>query len=170
MSCGNSWPPKHSKMTMSLHRLRRFVAATLFLVLPLQGQAVASMSCHSVQEDRLVLGTQSPHSLQAHPAHHADVSAEGASADHTGHAHSHATPTDHPRDLDGVDSVSTAESGTNMQPSDSCVLCSTCCMLSTALPTHIASHSDLFKAPLPQLAPATMLVGFVPEGLLRPPR
>jgi hypothetical protein len=155
---------------MSLTRLRRFFVVTLLLVLPLQGQAVASMSCHLVQGAGLVSGTPLPAVNQAHAVNHSETAVQVSSADHSGHAHSHATPSNDQLILDGVDSELMPEGNTSTLLTESCALCATCCMLSAALPTHAASHSDLFKSPQPQLLPPALLAGVVPEGLLRPPR
>ena len=131
---------------MSLHRLRQFIAATLFLVLPLQGQAVASMSCHSVQT--AALSAQITATVQ--PAHeHAPATLQATVKE----AHAHHAP---------------IQAGA-AEPA-SCALCVACCMLSTALPKYSDSHSAVFKTPQLQAASPVMFAGVVPEGLLRPPR
>ena len=153
---------------MSLNRLRRFIAATLFLVLPLQGQAVASMSCHSVQTAAAVSAQSPAAAPDVH--HHAHVGVQAAEA-------ASVQPS---AESEGQVPVATAvQSADHHAPIQvgaaepaSCALCVACCMLSTALPNYSDSHSHsaVFKTPQLQAASPVMFAGVVPEGLLRPPR
>lgn len=128
--------------------LRRLFALALLAVLPLQGQATSSMTCHLQAHENVHETTleASPGNTQQH-VHDHHVAAEM----HTGH------------DTLETDSISS-------QPPSSCALCASCCVMAQAL-TPSSGLGLLAAAPLSIfLLDLKQPVSVVLETLLRPPR
>jgi hypothetical protein len=140
-------------ITATLHRLRRFVAALIVLALPLQGQAVASMACHTVSAGHAVGHHHASHNEPTQPIHGAHL------AETVSDRAILVTATD----LPGTPSDSMS--------AESCALCAAGCSVAAPLP---ASHKSISVSITDHQQPtwhiSSAYAGVVLDGLLRPPR
>lgn len=130
----------------------------MVVALPLQGQAAALMTCHSLKtlHEPSSVG---PHVSAAadHEQHHGKL---GQDTQHIEHGQA-----DNPHLAFQAGQVHTEGTGAS-----SCALCSAFCTMAVGLSQAGAQHTLEFRPPsLPQTT-ASVYVGVVLDGLLRPPR
>ena len=165
--------------TTTWKRLHRFFAVLVVLALPLQGQAVASMSCHTLPAGLAASQPMSAagmgHSnqqtvvhLHEHAAGHHQVSTP-ASNPLTND--SHVTNAAHPQSVALAEPTDLPISPSDMMNAESCALCAAGCSVAAPLPTVYKSVSP---SPSDRQQPAWLITsaytGVVLDGLLRPPR
>ena len=139
--------------------IRRLICALMVLTLPLQGQAVASMSCHQLPQ-------QSHQHLHAAPASEQAAQMQAGEMFHQhadGKTHVHSKPAvTHSKAVD-------ASSEPAAQADDLCAACASCCSISALAPKIIS-----FEHPQVSLAidagTASLHPSIEPDRLLRPPR
>jgi hypothetical protein len=136
---------------MSL-KIRRLLAVLLLAALPLQGQAVAAMSCHS-SADSAELVSQAV----LHEKSHA----------HDSHAHSHPAP-DVIFKAEGVHHTSGTEPAAQL--ASSCALCAASCAMAHVIPVSVESSFPQLESSSITLSSTPRYSSVVLEGLLRPPR
>ena len=164
--------------TATWKRLHRFFAVLIVLALPLQGQAVASMSCHTMPTglaaSKATSTVRMGHSHQQAPVHQHDHAVMHHHANHQ--ESSQSIHGDHQANL-ALDSAvfvtATDLPGTPIDPmnADTCALCAAGCSMAAPLP---AFHKSLPPSTTDHQQPAwhisSAYVGVVLDGLLRPPR
>lgn len=145
--------------------IRRLICTLMVLALPLQGQAVASMSCHQLPQ-------------QSHQQHHAVKSpGQAAQAQAAAILHQHADGKTHVHAKPNADTkvaalnagATDASSESAAQSADLCAACASCCSVSALTPKIIS-----FEHPRVSLAidagAASLHPSIEPDRLLRPPR
>lgn len=137
-------------------RLKVLVLWFLILALPLQGFAAAvRMSCMPSQQQLLTIQSQAHvHSM------HSDALV----------AHDHSAMEHADANTDGHHSHSSDSASSHKHTSAFCHTCGGCCIGSFALPSQVtwALPTSGLSAETPR--PATLLAGFIPDSLDRPPR
>lgn len=129
--------------------IRRLICTLMVLTLPLQGQAVASMSCHQLPQ-------QSHH-------HAAPASEQAAKAQAEEMVHQHADGKTH------VHPKPDASSEPAAQADDQCAACASCCSIAALAPKIISFEHPRVSVAID--AGATSLHPSIePDRLLRPPR
>jgi hypothetical protein len=136
-------------------RLHRFFAVLLVLALPLQGQAVASMSCHTG------MSVETSSSGLAH----ANALIDAHATLHLHHQHSQPSA-----DLSQSDLHHPLTSDSPVTAA-ACALCAACCFASTVGPTANTLPASIGTGHQPPFTwMASSYAGVVLDGLLRPPR
>lgn len=156
------------------HRLHRIFAVLLVLALPMQGQAVASMACHTangfIASAESVAPIGHPHAAHTLPVSHQH--ADGQTHLHTAPVPVVASVADQ-TDL-GLLSLTDAVSGNVSDPvttSNGCALCAACCFVSAGVPAASSlPHLSVANSAQPLGLIASAYAGVVLDGLLRPPR
>ncbi|WVN40984.1 hypothetical protein AOB54_05570 [beta proteobacterium MWH-UniP1] len=165
--------------TTTWKRLHRFFAVLVVLALPLQGQAVASMSCHTMPA-----GLAATQAMSAADMGHSHQQTVVHQHDHVAGHHQVSTPASNPLTHDSHVTTSAhsqivafaaptdlPSSPSDMMNAESCALCAAGCSVAAPLPTVYKSVSP---SPSDRQQPALLITsaytGVVLDGLLRPPR
>lgn len=165
--------------TATWKRLHRFFAVLIVLALPLQGQAAASMSCHTmpagVIAGKTALTERTDHSHQHarshqhdHAAHHHHASSQERS--HLLHG-SHLGTAAQDQVVGLAATTDLPDAQIDPMNAQSCAICAAGCSVAAPLP---AAHKSISSSPTDQQQPAWQIsaayAGVVLDGLLRPPR
>lgn len=135
--------------------IRRLICALMVLALPLQGQAVASMSCHQLPQQSL----QQSHQHQ----HTAPASEQAAKAQAGEMFHQHADGKTH------VHAKPDASSEPAVQTDDQCAACASCCSISALAPKIISFEHPRVSVAI-DVGATSLHPSIEPDRLLRPPR
>ncbi len=133
-------------------KIRRLLTVLLLAALPLQGQAVAAMTCHSMAGASELVSQADPHETS-----HA----------HDSHSHKHPS-TDLSAEADLLHHALGTESVTQL--TSSCALCAASCAMAHVIPVSVESSFPQLESTSITLTSTPRYSSVVLEGLLRPPR
>jgi hypothetical protein len=137
---------------------RTFLLWLLIAALPVQGMAAATQAtCGPAHHNVMQSEIQSASSVHVHP-HGLDP------------AHHHGTPA--LNDSTSGTDLTTGKQWTssNQLASSYCSACAACCVGAVAPPSAIVNLPELKKSESVTVSPITLLVGYLPFNLDRPPR